>query len=40
MDVILKEYKKDNLPNGLVRYKDFCEDIDIIFTTKNIDKNP
>lgn len=28
MDIILKNYKLDDLPNGLVRYLDFCDAID------------
>ncbi len=37
---ILDAYKVDKLKNGLVKYSDFCEDIDRVFTTKNIDKDP
>lgn len=30
----------DNIPNGMVHYGNFCENIDKIFTTKSIDKDP
>ena len=40
IQTLLDQYKIDKLKNGLVRYADFCEDIDKVFTTKNIDKDP
>lgn len=36
----MDHYKVDKLRNGLVRYTEFCDDIDRVFTTKNIDKDP
>jgi hypothetical protein len=38
--LLLKEFKVDNIPNGLVRYADFCAIIDEVFTKKAIDKDP
>ncbi len=40
MNIILSHYKVDALANGLVRYSDFCEEVDRVFTTKGIDKDP
>jgi hypothetical protein len=40
IQVLLARYKKDQLPNGLVSYKEFCEDVDLVFTKKGIDKDP
>ena len=34
---IMEKYK---LSNGLVRYVDFVENINKVFTSKNIDKDP
>ena len=39
-ELLIKKYKVDNIPNGLVNYSDFCENIDKIFTTKGIEKDP
>jgi hypothetical protein len=38
--LLLKEFKVDNIPKGLVRYADFCAIIDEVFTKKAIDKDP
>lgn len=38
--LLLREFKVDNIPNGLVRYADFCGIIDEVFTKKAIDKDP
>jgi len=38
--ILVSEYKVDNIPNGYVRYSDFCENIDEVFTKKNIEKDP
>ena len=40
ISVLLAQYKIDQLPNGLVRFSEFCEEVDKIFTTKGIDKDP
>ncbi|KAL4466875.1 hypothetical protein ABPG74_010472 [Tetrahymena malaccensis] len=40
INLLLSEFKVDNIPNGQVRYSDFCEVIDEIFTKKAIDKDP
>lgn len=40
INLLLGEFKVDNIPNGHVRYSDFCEIIDEIFTKKAIDKDP
>ena len=40
MKILIKEYKIDNLLNGLVNYSKFCEDVDLIFTKPNIEKDP
>jgi Ca2+-binding EF-hand superfamily protein len=40
IDAIIAKYKVDNIPNGNVHYANFGENIDTIFTTKSIDKDP
>jgi Ca2+-binding EF-hand superfamily protein len=40
IECIITKYKVDNIPNGMVHYANFCENIDRIFTTKSIDKDP
>lgn len=40
VELLLREFKVDNIPNGLLRYADFCAIIDEVFTKKAIDKDP
>lgn len=40
INTLLSHYKIDNIFNGRVRYADFCDAIDNVFTTKNIEKDP
>lgn len=40
LNLILKHYKVDQLQNGLLEYKKFCDDVNLIFTKQNIEKDP
>ena len=40
INILINNYKIDNILNGNVDYNSFCENIDKIFTTKGIDKDP
>ena len=40
VNILVQNFKVDNIPNGLLNYDSFCEIVDEIFTIKGIDKDP